>query len=85
MKKDTKRFFRVKSKEGKNIETISPFCDEAKKNDVKAMRSLMKHLAEYDKNCTVIMFLLPILIRPLIYCKRGKEFTNRENGYHADC
>ena len=55
MKKDTKRFFRVKSKEGNNLETISPFCDEAKKADVKAMRALMKHLAEYDKNRTVIM------------------------------
>lgn len=55
MKKDTKRFFRVKSKEGKNIETISPFCEEARKADAKAMRALMKHLAEFDKNHTVIM------------------------------
>lgn len=55
IKKDTKRFFRVKSKEGKDIETISPFCEEAKKADVKAMRALMKHLAETDKNRTVIM------------------------------
>lgn len=55
MKKDTKRFFRVRTKEGKNIETISPFCEEARKADVKAMCALMKHLAVFDRNRTVIM------------------------------
>src|SRR6056297_1847647 len=30
VKKDTDRFFRVKRKDGANIETISSFCDEAR-------------------------------------------------------
>lgn len=55
VKKDGKRFFRVKNKKGKNIETISPFCEEAMKADGRAFRKLMKHLAETDKSRTVIM------------------------------
>lgn len=58
VKKDDKRFFRVKNKEGKNIETISPFCEEAMKADGRAFRQLMKHLAETDKYHTVIMVQL---------------------------
>lgn len=55
VKKDTRRFFRVKDKNGKSIETISPFCEEAQKADAKAFRKLMLHLAEVDLNRTVIM------------------------------
>lgn len=55
LKKDTKRFFRVQNKEGKNIETISPFCDAAREADKKAFRALMSHLAEVDKERTVLM------------------------------
>lgn len=55
LKKDTKRFFRVRTKDGKNIETISPFCDAARQADKKAFRALMSHLAEVDKERTVIM------------------------------
>lgn len=55
VKKDTKRFFRVKNDEGKDIETISPFCDDAREADCKAFRALMSYLLERDKNRTVIM------------------------------
>lgn len=55
VKKDTDRFFRVKNKEGKNIETISPFCEEAKRADGKAFGQLMAHLAKVDTEHTVIM------------------------------
>ncbi len=55
VKKDTKRFFRVKKQNGQNIETISPFCDEAMKADAKAFAVMMKHIREYDKNKTVII------------------------------
>lgn len=55
LKKDTKRFFRVRTKDGKNIETISPFCDAARQADKKAFRALMSHLAEVDKERTVLM------------------------------
>lgn len=55
VKKDTKRFLRVKTKEGKEIETLSPFCEATKKADAKAFRQLMKHVKEYDKDHTVIL------------------------------
>lgn len=55
VKKDTKRFFRVKTKEGKEIETLSPFCEATKIADAKAFAALMKHVKEYDKDQTVIL------------------------------
>lgn len=55
VKKDTKRFLRVKTKEGKDIETLSPFCEATKIADAKAFTQLMKHIKEYDKDQTVIL------------------------------
>ena len=55
VKKDTERFFRVKRKDGANIETVSPFCEEAKLADARAFRALMKHVRETDHDHTVIM------------------------------
>ena len=55
VKKDTKRFFRVKTKEGKEIETLSPFCEATKQADAKAFAQLMKHINAYDKDQTVIL------------------------------
>lgn len=55
VKKDTKRFFRVKTKEGKEIETMSPFCEATKIADAKAFAALMKHIKEVDKEQTVIL------------------------------
>ncbi|GGK12232.1 beta-galactosidase [Yeosuana aromativorans] len=55
VKKDTKRFFRVKTKEGKAIETLSPFCEATKIADAKAFTQLMKHIKEYDTDQTVIL------------------------------
>lgn len=55
VKKDTKRFFRVKSKNGKNTEVISPLCENAMKADAKAFGILMNHIKKVDKLNTVIM------------------------------
>lgn len=55
VKKDTNRFFRVKTKDGLEIETLSPFCEATKLADAKAFKALMKHVKEYDKNQTVIL------------------------------
>lgn len=55
VKRDTKRFFRVKDKNGNNVETISPFCEEAMQADAKAFGKLMKHIREIDHANTVIM------------------------------
>ena len=53
VKKDTKRFFRVKTKDGRAIETLSPFCEATKIADAKAFAAMMKHVKECEKksNC----------------------------------
>ncbi len=57
VKKDTKRFFRVKNKEREDVDVLSPFCYAARKADAKAYRELMKHIREIDdkENTVVIM------------------------------
>ena len=55
VKKDTKRFFRVKTKDGDEIETLSPFCEATKMADANAFAQLMKHVKEVDKDKTVIL------------------------------
>lgn len=55
VKKDPERFFRVKRKDGGNIETVSPFCEEAKLADARAFRALMKYVNKTDYDHTVIM------------------------------
>lgn len=55
VKKDTKRFLRVRTKEGKEIETMSPFGEATKEADAKAFTALMKHIKKIDKDQTVIL------------------------------
>lgn len=55
VKKDTKRFLRVKTKEGYDIETLSPFCEATKEADANAFAELMNHIKEVDKDQTVIL------------------------------
>lgn len=55
VKKDTKRFWRVKTKDGKEIETMSPFCEATKKADAKAFTALMAYLKKVDQERTVIL------------------------------
>ena len=55
VKKDTKRFLRVKTKEGNEIETLSPFCEATKEADANAFANLMSHIKEVDKDQTVIL------------------------------
>jgi beta-galactosidase GanA len=55
VKKDTNRFLRVKTKDGKEVETLSPFCEATKMADARAFAKLMEHIKEYDKEQTVIL------------------------------
>ena len=55
VKKDTERFYRVKTKEGKLVEVLSPFCEATKKADARAFGKLMQHIKVYDKEKTVIL------------------------------
>lgn len=51
---NTIRFERVKTFDGKNSQTLSPFCEETKEADAKAFNELMKYLADNDLERTVI-------------------------------
>ena len=55
VKKDTKRFFRIRNKAGENMTAISPFCEEAMMADTRAFVKLMKYIKEKDVNRTIIM------------------------------
>ena len=59
VKEDTKRFFRVKSVEGKEIETISPFCENAMKADAKAFKTLVEHIKKVDQATGTVIALQP--------------------------
>lgn len=54
VKQNTKKYKRVINAEGKEIETLSPFCQATMQADAKAYRRLMKHIAEVDNDFTVI-------------------------------
>lgn len=55
VKKDSRRFFKLKQSNGSTGEVISAFCREAQIADAKAFVQLMKRIKEIDKEHTVIM------------------------------
>ena len=55
VKKDSKRFFKLKQRDGSTGEIISPFCKEAQIADARAFVQFMKRIKETDKEHTVIM------------------------------
>ena len=55
VKKDSKRFFKLKQSNGSTGEVISSFCKEAQIADAKAYVQLMKRIKEVDKEHTVVM------------------------------
>ena len=56
MKRDSKKYFRAKKKNGESLNTISPFCSEAIKKDALAFKNLMAHIRDIDSvENTVIM------------------------------
>ncbi len=55
VKQDTKRFPRVQTSDGRNIETLSVFSDASRDADGKAFTALMKRISEKDDHQTVIM------------------------------
>ena len=59
VKEDTKRFFRVKNVEGKEIETLSPFCENTMKADAKAFRTLVEHIKKMDQATGTVIALQP--------------------------
>ncbi len=48
VKHDTKRFQRVRDKEGNMTEVLTPFCEATMKADAKAFAALMEHIKQVD-------------------------------------
>lgn len=59
VKEDTKRFFRVKNAKDKEIETLSPFCDNTMKADAKAFGALVEHIKKMDEATGTVIALQP--------------------------
>ena len=55
VKRDTKRFPRVLSRDGRPTERLSPFNEANRKADATAFAALMKHVREVDTAHTVVM------------------------------
>jgi len=56
VKHDRERFFRVVDAQGNELETLSPFCDEARDADARAFKALAAHIREYDKDKVIIAY-----------------------------
>ncbi len=59
VKHDTKRYCRVKTKEGKEIETITPFCENSMKADAKAFAALMSYIKKVDGDIGTVIAMQP--------------------------
>jgi hypothetical protein len=54
-KKDTKRFFRIRDRSGKEMSAVSPFCQAAMQADAKAFTALMQHIRLKNRFNDVVM------------------------------
>jgi len=59
VKKDQKRFPRIKDKEGRSHEILTPFSDNNLQADLKAFKALMKHIKEFDGRKHTIIMIQP--------------------------
>lgn len=55
IKEDTKTYFRMCDRNGRELPSISPFCSKAVEMDARAFTALLKHLRDSDTNRTVLM------------------------------
>lgn len=56
VKSDRQRFFRVVDASGRELETVSPFCDAACDADARAFKTLAAHIRDYDKKRVIIAY-----------------------------
>jgi len=59
VKKNQERFPRVKDDKGISHEILTPFSDENLKADLKAFKTLMRHVKEIDENENTIIMIQP--------------------------
>lgn len=81
VKRDTKRFQRVISPDGKPIEILSPFCEATMRADSKAFAALMAHIRENDIHKTVIIAQPENevgIFQDMDYSKMGKDALKQQ-------
>ncbi len=59
VKRDTERFARVETADGRRIETLSPFCEETMLADARAYGALVKRIREIDAAHGTVIALQP--------------------------
>lgn len=59
VKKDQKRFPRVKDNTGKSHEILTPFSEENLNADLNAFKALMKHIRDIDKDDNTVIMIQP--------------------------
>lgn len=59
VKKDQKRFPRIKDDKGRSHEILTPFSDENLQADLKAFRALLKHIGKMDENEHTVIMIQP--------------------------
>lgn len=57
MKLDSARFFRAKDRNKRNLDVISPFCEEAVEADARAFQVLMEHIEEKCKEKQTVILV----------------------------
>ncbi len=55
MKKDSKKYFRVRAVSGEMLNTISPFCTEAVEKDAAAFANVMEHIRQQDEEDSTVI------------------------------
>lgn len=77
VKRDTKRFVRVRRADGQEIETLSPFCRETCKADGKAYAALMKHIKDIDETQGTVIAIQPQnevgMFQDMGYCSLAQD------------
>jgi len=59
VKRDTERFPRVLTQDGRRIETLSPFSDHTMQADARAFAAMMRHLKEIDQKEGTVIAIQP--------------------------
>lgn len=59
VKENTKKYLRVRTKDGKEIETLSPFCEATMQADARAFGALVSHIRDIDATEGTVIALQP--------------------------
>lgn len=81
MKRDSKKYFRSKKKNGDSLNTISPFCSAAVEKDATAFKNIMRHIRNIDSEENTIIMMqveneIGLLGTDRDYCDEANDIFN---------